>query len=576
MFTNWLTHLALARSLDERLRDAVITAAWTQDRDEVTFALECAGAGMFLQVSCAPRAACCFVKSGVARARRNTLDVLESTTGRHIQMVRIAEDDRVLGFLLDDHSILVAFMHGAHANLVHLGANAELRSTFKTTASTPRLPDTWTLTAPRVDAEHFVAALAAHPGAELARVLRDVRPWLSGACATEVAHRAQLPLEVSCASLPPDAATRLAAACAEVTGACMHGSWHVYIQRDPASDSDEEMSATGLPRDATAVAIAPCALTHRDGTSVLRFDDASDAMWLFVRRRGRTGRTDAVRGRVLRVLTAETARLERLLARIETPADLRRRADTYEKYGNLLMINLTRAPEQPGRMTVEDLFVDPRLVVAIPLDVRLGVLENAQRYFDKARSSRGAADYAGDRAEAARKRLERVECFQRDIAACPDTRALQDLFTGYADLMASLGLTPKGDTNEQPFPFRRFVVAGGFEVWAGKSSANNDELTVRWAKPHDLWFHARGVGGSHVIIRSGSAPGEPSKEAIREAAAIAAYYSKHRNAKSVPVAYTEKKYVRKPKGVPAGTVYLEREKVIMVAPALPENAEEEG
>lgn len=575
MFTNWLTHCAVARSLDERLRDAQITAAWTQERDEVMLALRRDEGELFLLISCAPRAACCFVKSGVARARRNTLDVLDSVVGRHIHFVRIAEDDRVLGMLLDDGSMLVVLLHGARANVVHLAADGSIASAFKNlTTALPRT-DAWTLEPSPPDAPAIAQVFELNADRTVAAGIRTLRPWLSGACAIEVLYRAGVDAEAACGSLPMGVAERIASAVAALAQECRAGSWHVYAGGDAVILSSLSPDAGDLPREATARAVAPCALTHLGEVPVLRFEDASEAMWLFVRRRGREDRTGQLRTRVERALAAEAARLEKLVARIETPADLERRADVYERYGSLLMINLTRAPEQPDHMTVDDLFTDPRLVVSIPLDPRLGVLENAERYFDKARSSRGAAAHAGERTAAARARLERVRTFQLALAQCADTRTLQDLFTGYTDLMASLGLTPKGDTNEQPFPFRRFVVSGGFEVWAGKSSANNDELTVRWAKPHDLWFHARGVGGSHVIIRTGSAPGEPTKEAIREAAAIAAYYSKHRNAKSVPVAYTEKKYVRKPKGVPAGTVYLEREKVIMVAPALPASAEED-
>ena len=68
--------------------------------------------------------------------------------------------------------------------------------------------------------------------------------------------------------------------------------------------------------------------------------------------------------------------------------------------------------------------------------------------------------------------------------------------------------------------------------------------------------------------------GEPGKKAKEQAASIAAYYSKMKTAKMVPVAMTEKKYVRKPKGAPAGTVMLEREKVIFAEPRLPENQKE--
>ncbi|MEK6571387.1 MAG: NFACT RNA binding domain-containing protein, partial [Bacteroidota bacterium] len=114
-----------------------------------------------------------------------------------------------------------------------------------------------------------------------------------------------------------------------------------------------------------------------------------------------------------------------------------------------------------------------------------------------------------------------------------------------------------------------FTVTGGFEVWAGKSSENNDLLTMKYAKPNDLWFHARGGSGSHVVLKVGTGSGNPSKEAIEKAASIAAYYSKMKNATMVPVAYCERKYVRKSKGAPAGTVSLQHEKVLFVEPGLP-------
>jgi len=118
-------------------------------------------------------------------------------------------------------------------------------------------------------------------------------------------------------------------------------------------------------------------------------------------------------------------------------------------------------------------------------------------------------------------------------------------------------------------PFRTFTVAGGFLVWVGKSSENNDLLTMKYARPKDLWFHARGSSGSHVVLRMGTGKGEPSRKAIDEAAGIAAFYSKMRNAKHVPVAMTLRKYVRKPKGAPPGTVSVERERLLFVEPRLP-------
>ncbi|HET9887664.1 MAG TPA: fibronectin-binding domain-containing protein, partial [bacterium] len=89
------------------------------------------------------------------------------------------------------------------------------------------------------------------------------------------------------------------------------------------------------------------------------------------------------------------------------------------------------------------------------------------------------------------------------------------------------------------------------------------------ASPRDIWFHARGAQGSHAVLRISSGKGEPTKAILQAAAAIAAHHSKARNSKLVPVAYTEKRFVRKPRGAPVGTASMQREKVIFVEPKLP-------
>ncbi len=120
-------------------------------------------------------------------------------------------------------------------------------------------------------------------------------------------------------------------------------------------------------------------------------------------------------------------------------------------------------------------------------------------------------------------------------------------------------------------PFRRFLLDSGFEVWAGKSSENNDLLSTKYCAENDLWFHARGSSGSHVVLKENLELGEFTKKEIEQAAQIAAYYSKQRSASRVPIAYTFAKFVEKPRGVPSGTVYIKHEKIINVKPALPKS-----
>ena len=113
-----------------------------------------------------------------------------------------------------------------------------------------------------------------------------------------------------------------------------------------------------------------------------------------------------------------------------------------------------------------------------------------------------------------------------------------------------------------------YELVGGFEALAGKTDADNDILSQKTAKANDLWFHVRGMPGSHVILRHPENE-KPDTALIKQAAAIAAWHSKARNAGTVPVCYTEAKHVGKPRGAKPGSVTAKREKIVKVRPALP-------
>ena len=102
-------------------------------------------------------------------------------------------------------------------------------------------------------------------------------------------------------------------------------------------------------------------------------------------------------------------------------------------------------------------------------------------------------------------------------------------------------------------------------VFAGATDADNDYLSTEIAEPNDWWFHADKVPGSHVILRAKS-DAEPNRDTLRQAAAIAAYHSKARNAGIVPVHCTRARHVSKPRGVKTGTVSVARGSTLKVRP----------
>ncbi len=119
------------------------------------------------------------------------------------------------------------------------------------------------------------------------------------------------------------------------------------------------------------------------------------------------------------------------------------------------------------------------------------------------------------------------------------------------------------------YKFYKYLLPNNWEVIAGKTNIDNDFLSIKLADTNDLWFHVRGMPGSHVILKSKK--GEiASKEIISMVASIAAYHSKARNGGVVSVSFTFAKFVSKPKGAKPGSVVIKKEKTIKVRPKLPE------
>jgi len=110
-----------------------------------------------------------------------------------------------------------------------------------------------------------------------------------------------------------------------------------------------------------------------------------------------------------------------------------------------------------------------------------------------------------------------------------------------------------------------YELPGVWVIFAGASDADNDYLSTQIAEPNDWWFHADNVPGSHVILRART-DAEPSRDTLKQAAAVAAYHSKARNASMVAVHCSRARHVSKPRGVKTGTVNVSRGRVLKVRP----------
>ena len=556
MLTSYYTLAALAHGWDRAFRGARLADAFTQSRGECTLCFDVPGAAPShavpaLRIVLTPELRALF-RTDAARARRNTVTVFERVLGAEVAAVTLAEHDRLLTIALADGRRLLVAPFGPRPNVLLVEGDAVAEAFLRdaalrgTPAPEPRpAPDPAT-------AEAFAARWK--PRRTVAQSVAAAAPLLSGEPAEEAAHRAGL---ASADPKAPGAADldRLFAAIESVRADLAQPQPRIYWRGD------------------RAVAFALLPLGYLEDAREERFEeDGLDlAARVFAKQTLASRRYDALFSPAEKRLAAASEKGERSAAAMLDELARPSRAATYERYGHLLMAQAAgRGPgadelELPDILAEGDAHGRP---VAIPLDPARSAVENAERYYDRARRAREARRHAEGRWETVQAAADEAADLLARLRAQPDVAALRQFLADEAAAIERHAGT--GQDTDDRLPYRRFVVAGGWEIRAGRNAKQNHQLTTRHAGPHDLWLHARGVPGSHVVLRRPSKTAQPPKEAVTWAARIAAQLSEARTNALVPVTVTERKYVRPVKGGPPGAVLIDREDVLDVEPGLPD------
>ena len=205
--------------------------------------------------------------------------------------------------------------------------------------------------------------------------------------------------------------------------------------------------------------------------------------------------------------------------------------------------------------------------LAISLDPTLTPPALAQRYFHQYQRQQRGAKVVAARLERTRLRQQAIAETLALLAAAQTVAAVRRIAqeAQEEDLIPTDDRPSRRRPDDQASGFDRHVI-GGIAVLVGQSRRGNDRVTFREARPHDLWLHARGVPGAHVVIRA-SAPSVP-EHVLQAAAALAAASSAARHAATVAVDYTQRRHVRRIKGAPPGLVTYRQERTLHVTPPL--------
>ncbi len=322
--------------------------------------------------------------------------------------------------------------------------------------------------------------------------------------------------------------------------------------------------ATGKAVDFSAVEIKQ----YEDIAEVTRFSSMSALIDAFFNTRDTRERMRQKSADLTKLLNNGIERAAKKLVILERTVTDAENKDKYKAFGDLITANIYKIKTGMKEVEAENYLENPPSVVKIPLDVSLTPSQNAQRYYKKYAKAKTAETEAAKQIEASRAELEYLES---TLSAVENSETDADLSAIRAELVNEGYLNRKTNPKKQKQPSQKplhFVSSDGFDIYVGRNNTQNDYLTLRFANSSDMWFHTKNIHGSHTVIKLGLEKDVPDTT-VREAAELAAYYSKARESSQVPVDYTRIKNVKKPNGAKPGMVIYDRYNTVYVTPAKP-------
>jgi len=462
------------------------------------------------------------------------------------------------------HVALYVELMGRHSNLILVDDDGRIMESVKRVTSDmsrvrpvlPRLPYIPPPPPDRLDPRSITPASSARllealpPNAELARVLVSSYRGISPVMAHEIVFRATGSSETRAGDVNVASAEPLARETLALLEPLQTTVWSPRIYRERGHLDPGEV-----------VACSPILMTHLAAEhDVSPAESMSEALTLAESAADRPGpvRHAQRRQRLLDAVAAAREKVERRLAALATESARAAEAERLKTAGELIYAYLWQI--EPGQVSLD---VDGS---TIPLDPNLTASENAQAYFERYRKAQSAEEQLPDLVEESRAEIAYLDQLAILITQAPGFSELEALAAEWAE-QAPPDQASRPKKSTVPRRPRALVDAHGNSVYIGRSGHQNEFVTFDVAGPDDTWLHARGVPGSHVVIRWRSPERPESTDTVEAAAALAAWYSAARESGGVEVDVAPRRHVRKIKGAGPGMVTYRNERTIRVQPA---------
>ncbi|KPN97297.1 NFACT family protein [Lysinibacillus sp. ZYM-1] len=305
---------------------------------------------------------------------------------------------------------------------------------------------------------------------------------------------------------------------------------------------------------------SPIELTHLHG-DVTVYPNVHELLDRVFFARAERDRVKQQAGDLERWLQNEIDKLSLKTKKLTKDFERASKLDQFQLYGELLMANIYAFEKGVKEVTVTNYYSEDSEEITIQVSERKTPIENAQSYYTKYTKAKNALIMVQEQLEKTKEEISYFEMLAQQVqqASPGDIEEIREELAeqGYLKLRHS----KKKKKPVKPEP-EHYVSSTGMGISVGKNNKQNDMLTFKIAKRTDIWLHTKDIPGSHVVIHSS----EPDETTLREAATLAAYFSKARDSSSVPVDYTEIRQVKKPNGAKPGFVIYFEQKTLYIDP----------
>ncbi|MCP4969688.1 MAG: DUF814 domain-containing protein, partial [Arcobacter sp.] len=290
------------------------------------------------------------------------------------------------------------------------------------------------------------------------------------------------------------------------------------------------------------------------------FNIFNDALQKYLQLYYSLGKKYQLRNATEKYLDNELSKLSNKLNKLKVRIELGSKEDQYNLFGNLLQVN--RHSIQKGLNVTNIIDYNTGEEISIKLDNKLSASKNIDKYFDKSRDEKINYQKSIELFNFTNSKYEKLLAYKSKLEKIETTKELEKI---HDEIMPSTNKIIKMDTGLK-FKYWHYLIEDKYHVYIGRDSKSNDYLSIKFAKQNDYWFHARGLPGSHVVLRVDNVKEGVPKDIIKKTASLSAFYSKAKTAGSASVSYTFAKFVHKKKGMSPGKVLLSKEKTLLVKP----------